>query len=1285
MEFKYASWIVLSVGVSINIFGLFWFVAILIGLVGFVVGFLTILYLQHGDLDKFLDSGLLENPLDEPRILGLSIVQTESRRSKLHASASLDQNKRRNLLDAGIELLFKKRTNESSGSGGRAGSGTTGAGGGTLLGKSSTGSITDHLMHKGHLHFHQKDNTILDNTLGPPKAASGTGQQGKQPSPMSEERPGMSRWRPFENIKIHTDKGRSTAHHSSEWTADKPHNKKESGAFQIGEEVTASTMASSPLATFKSYITHPEVLLHRDSPPGSPKKKKILSGHKGVDKLIHSIVDYVIRDFIESWYAVVSDSREFSDTNIRGSIETLVLKVCQRIKSAELLPLMTTKVIDDLARHTRFYRLATQDVSNNTKAPSGADLKRLKIHEKLSPQKKNQRGNGHRRNKSETDLTWHLGNAALQKNVANSKFYGGKADEQSLIDPEIMLLNSFFGFSDVYKQECMDEEAMLAYFKRIAETVLYFTLPEEDFNCLTLRSLLCNILTNNIIKPMVNMLTDPDFINLQIAKHFTKEPPSGEFLLKMIRQSNDLSELRACRQLITKEMDAKHKDSNCSSELASLKYAQKLIDLRISHLQSNKNDPGRSEKDKTTSNLPLLSLDDILRKELAVSYYLDYLSVLNLQKYVIFYLTAQEWKITTSQSYSEMQVNKSRIEREELMRIIRDKANHLYQEYLVPKSTNCLSIDPGLIEALAIRVRDTSIQPENTWFDSICKYVYEKQKNEEVFLNNFYQSSAYKQLLRELDFSNTQESELPSLEHLGISSQVDSLSDTNSGDVRFDETDDDDMGTAPSSDLFHSNIKEEYDVRTVGTAQASTKRMAIADVNLLPAVANVKHARSHSDCTGMFTTINDINAEQLKSSDCSSSNDSGNELAMPCSIVSPATLSTNETSTQQPPVEIHIENRAEETLALKQKLSAKIINTAIHCEGHYAVYAIQVGIIEDNEHKSWHIYRRYSKFLELKKLLVKRFPALSKVPFPAKKTFQNTQRAVLEHRMEILNLFLQEICVKAEQNDEMRAIVRNFLEPDTDDRKMHGGAVVKTIESFKSGMSKIRNMPDTLVGGISRMFLGKGPLKERTFYDIQDIPTLELKQSEYPALASALNLLDEVFDLQNKSQWLRRGLINRLLGAPWVSHATNKKIVQLASSLLSADKVETVLSAVLNNVWPEGDRFNPNPPLREDSTKLRTKLAAKIALFALLSDDLKHVVGSVTCNTGLLNFFQMLQNKKLNTRLLLILIDHLLRVMFQTDSMTKHVMVASGEDGSTIRIGTPSGSAAGSRKSSKHY
>lgn len=134
-----------------------------------------------------------------------------------------------------------------------------------------------------------------------------------------------------------------------------------------------------------------------------------------------------------------------------------------------------------------------------------------------------------------------------------------------------------------------------------------------------------------------------------------------------------------------------------------------------------------------------------------------------------------------------------------------------------------------------------------------------------------------------------------------------------------------------------------------------------------------------------------------------------------------------------------------------------------------------------------------------------------------------------------------------------------------------------------------------------------------------------------------------------------------------------------------------------NNVWPEGDRFNPTTPLREDSTRLRTKLAAKISLFALLSDDLKHVVGSVTCNSGLLNFFQMLQNKKLNTRLLLILFNRLLVVILQTESVTKHAQLllnttggAGGtttngtDEGATIRVGATAGLMSGARKPSRY-
>lgn len=50
------------------------------------------------------------------------------------------------------------------------------------------------------------------------------------------------------------------------------------------------------------------------------------------------------------------------------------------------------------------------------------------------------------------------------------------------------------------------------------ETVLYFTLPEEDFACIPLRTFLSTLLANVFLKPILDMLSDPDFLNLQVAR-----------------------------------------------------------------------------------------------------------------------------------------------------------------------------------------------------------------------------------------------------------------------------------------------------------------------------------------------------------------------------------------------------------------------------------------------------------------------------------------------------------------------------------------------------------------------------------------------------------------------------------------------------------------------------------------------------------------------------------------------------------------------------------------------
>lgn len=50
------------------------------------------------------------------------------------------------------------------------------------------------------------------------------------------------------------------------------------------------------------------------------------------------------------------------------------------------------------------------------------------------------------------------------------------------------------------------------------ETLLYFTIPAEDFKCLPLRNFLSTMLANVVCKPILELLSDPDFINLMVAR-----------------------------------------------------------------------------------------------------------------------------------------------------------------------------------------------------------------------------------------------------------------------------------------------------------------------------------------------------------------------------------------------------------------------------------------------------------------------------------------------------------------------------------------------------------------------------------------------------------------------------------------------------------------------------------------------------------------------------------------------------------------------------------------------
>lgn len=282
----------------------------------------------------------------------------------------------------------------------------------------------------------------------------------------------------------------------------------------------------------------------------------------------------------------------------------------------------------------------------------------------------------------------------------------------------------------------------------------------------------------------------------------------------------------------------------------------------------------------------------------------------------------------------------------------------------------------------------------------MSKFVYEKLKNEDIFLNNFYQSSAYRKLLLELEFcsNHNEPSDLDS--HIShVSADTGSAgSDSNSGDIQFDdefELDMDGAGVGANANFATTVPKTETSDRPlpsdslIGTTYDLCILPILGTQGKLLDVSTFKHSRSHSDCTGIVQNIPEINANLLLSNDQSRQHSAGK--------TSPLATKASSDSARTSPQPIAV--AAIDHSKYHQRLAAKIINTAINCDGQYAVYAIQVTVIEENQQKSWHVYRRYSRFLDLKKILVKRVGDI----------FLSTKREVSiinHHKVLIRSLFL---------------------------------------------------------------------------------------------------------------------------------------------------------------------------------------------------------------------------------------------------------------------------------------
>ncbi|XP_028030381.1 sorting nexin-13-like isoform X2 [Bombyx mandarina] len=336
---------------------------------------------------------------------------------------------------------------------------------------------------------------------------------------------------------------------------------------------------------------------------------------------------------------------------------------------------------------------------------------------------------------------------------------------------------------------------------------------------------------------------------------------------------------------------------------------------------------------------------------------------------------------------------------------------------------------------------------------------------------------------------------------------------------------------------------------------------------------------------------------------------------------------------------------------LLSPLSACIIETAlVQDKGRaFGIYAIAVTRLSDNE--VWHIYRRYSDFYDLHCSIKEKWPELGNVPFPAKKTFQNTSRVVLENRKRILNGYLQTLASLSREAKYMALLSRDylggFLSPVNQTEKHSNTIDALLVNPLRAGMRTLKNMPDQFVNtvdgvmdGISKVFQGKNT---ENYYD--GIKTGNATDGQDDGDESmALKLLEEVLGI--RGLWLRRRLLAPL--RTLIADRVNRKVLELVSSLTSPRNVVQYLKTFKQ--WLTS-RHSASYSERDAATKARTRVAAKVALLSACSDDLKHIVGTDSARRGLLTVFDLFQIQEINRRLIFVLLEVTLTNLFPDNNI----------------------------------
>ncbi|KAM6221996.1 sorting nexin-25 isoform 1-T1 [Rhynchocyon petersi] len=719
------------------------------------------------------------------------------------------------------------------------------------------------------------------------------------------------------------------------------------------------------------------------------------------------------------------------------------------------------------------------------------------------------------------------------------------------------------------------------FLQTCSRVLMFCLLPSKDVQSHSLRIVLAEILTAKVLKPVVELLSDPDYINQmllaqleyreQMNEHHKRAytyAPSYEEFIKLINSNSDVVFLKQLRyQIVVEIIQAttissfpqlkRHKGKetaamkadllrarNMKRYINQLTVAKKQCEKRIKFLGGptyDQQEDGALDEVEGTQNQKILQFEDILANTCYREQFRIYMERMDKRTLISFWECVEHLKNANKNEIPQL-------------------VGEIYQNFFVESKE--ISVEKSLYKEIQ------QCLVGNKGIGIFCKIqgdVYETLKDR--YYPSFIVSDLYEKLM-------TKEEEKHGAQ------LISDKDETGQGGVPGEEAGDEgsrrmnEQTSFAVNKLRELNDKLEYKRQALNSIQNAPKPDKKIVSKLKDEIIVMEKERTDLQLHMARTDWWCENFGMWKASITSGEVTEENGEQMPCYFV---------------------------TVSLQE-----------------------VGGVET---KNWTVPRRLSEFQNLHRKLSECFPSLKKVQLPSlsKLPFKSVDQKFMEKSKNQLNKFLQNL-LSDERLCQSEALYA-FLSPSPDYLKVIDVQAKKSTFSLASFLERL-----------PRDFFSHQEEETEEDSDLSDYG--DDVDGRKDALAEpCFMLIGEIFELRGMFKWVRRTLI--ALVQVTFGRTINKQIRDTVNWIFSEQMLVYYINIFRDAFWPNG-KLGPPTTLRSYEQRQETKQRAQQKLLENIPDMLQSLVGQQNARHGIIKIFNALQETRANKHLLYVLMELLL-------------------------------------------